>query len=653
MGVLRRFLGALLLCAVALIATGFATGRLASVVTNGVSMQPTFSAGDLVVVMRTDRYDIGDVIAYRDDERGEVVLHRIVGGDDTAFEVRGDSNQSVDVVTPAADEMIGRQVLHLPEIGRWIGSPLAMALAAGVLIGIAGLLTLGRSGRPIAAGVDPADIDARAEDPTTGRSADGPDHLAPDHLAPDHLAPDHLALSRWRWWHALLIVADVAVVAGLVTAFLVPPTVVVPEPVPMHIGALSYGVDVPVSDAYPEGRIDTGDTAFLRIVDHVDVTFRYEGVAGVLASARLRLVLDAAGGWTTAMPLAPLTPVSAGGVVIRGTIDMVELREMLARVQDATGVTLTTVQLRVEAVVDPDPTSSGGVTPYRHEMWFRFDELGLDLAEASVVSPSLDGPVVAFSEPARHTVEAARDVGGVPRAARRWLVVTLLVLLAATVTAWPNAASRRRDRAGTHPAPPLHVIDQPPPPIPALALAPVTRVASVELPHTPLRVRLSSRDGLDEIAHRTGSAVLVRDDGWAAVVTDGAVHWWEPDGIPAQPPAWADRADRAEVPATPARLGAAVAADDLRTSEMRFDVLDLAPNAPSAAIDPVQQLQAQFTAPRQPLFPPRSAAAHTVRSTIDEIVAYLAEAPEPPGSSDSADVRPPAWSLEPSTRRSP
>jgi len=363
MGVLRRFLGALLLCAVALIATGFATGRLASVVTNGVSMQPTFSAGDLVVVMRTDRYDIGDVIAYRDDERGEVVLHRIVGGDDTAFEVRGDSNQSVDVVTPAADEMIGRQVLHLPEIGRWIGSPLAMALAAGVLIGIAGLLTLGRSGRPIAAGVDPADIGARAEGPTTGRSADGPDHLAPDHLA-----PDHLALSRWRWWHALLIVADVAVVAGLVTAFLVPPTVVVPEPVPMHIGALSYGVDVPVSDTYPEGRIDTGDTAFLRIVDHVDVTFRYEGVAGVLASARLRLVLDAAGGWTTAMPLTPLTPVSAGGVVMRGTIDMVELREMLAQVQDATGVTLTTVQLRVEAVVDPDPTSSGGVTPYRHEM---------------------------------------------------------------------------------------------------------------------------------------------------------------------------------------------------------------------------------------------------------------------------------------------
>ena len=49
---LRRLLGAFLLFLLVLVAGGLATGRIGYVVTNGVSMQPVYYAGDLVVVAR-------------------------------------------------------------------------------------------------------------------------------------------------------------------------------------------------------------------------------------------------------------------------------------------------------------------------------------------------------------------------------------------------------------------------------------------------------------------------------------------------------------------------------------------------------------------------------------------------------------------------
>ncbi len=508
MSVLRRFLGALLLGLVALATLGFATGHLSSVVTNGVSMQPGHDAGDLVIVMRADRYSIGDVAAYRDPDRGEVVLHRIVGGGPDGFEFRGDNNESIDIATPSAAELLGRQVLHVPWIGRWLGSPAMLALAAGVAIALAAWATLAPSRR------------AEEVDPETASpgSADAPAPVAgSDPVVPVAAAASHPRIRRgrrWRWWHVALVLCDVAVVAGLVVAFVVPPTVVPPPPVPMHVGSLSYRADVPVSDAYPDGVVETGDSVFARVTDEVEVTFRYEGDPSTPATARMRTVIDASGGWTAAYELAPSTEVIAGGAELVAALDLAALRATLRDVEDQTGITLTTVQLRVEALVEPGPPAQPGLTaasPYALTMFFRFDDLGLDLSETSPVTSSVDGPVVTSSEPVRDDVAEPREVGGVPREARRWLVVALLVSIAATVSAWPPA--RPRPDAGE--------------PESSTAVA-TRRVAAVDLPAVPMRVQLASRAELDDVARTAGVPVLERDDGWAVVVTDAVVHWWEP-----------------------------------------------------------------------------------------------------------------------------
>jgi len=503
-GVVRRFVGALLLGAVVLVAAGFATGRVASVVTNGVSMHPSYEAGDLVVVARADRYAVGDVVAYREPQSREVVLHRIVGGGADAFELQGDNTESVDSTTPGARDLIGRQVLHVPTVGRWIGSPLTMACLAGLLLGLASMLTLGGGRRrdapattasPIAEGVPPA--------PTPAPTLADPTPIGDDRSRPR-------SRPRWRWWHRALLVADIAVVAGLVAAFAMPPTVVPPPPTPMHLGTLSYSADVAVDDTYPDGRIDTGDTVFLRLVDRVGVTFVYEGDPALAASARLRVVLVSAQGWSTSVAMAPVTPVVAGGAELHGVLDLAELRAMLGRVTDATAIPLTNVELRVEAIVDPE-SDDPDVTTSTTELVFRFDDIVLDLVDTVVLSETATGPAVVTSTPVRETVVSSTEVGGVPRSARRWLVVALLVLVAATATAWPTE-DRRRGPAS----------------IAAIDPAPATIVSDVQLPTDRPLVRLAARADLEQLARATGASMLLRDDGWCAVVADRAVHWWAP-----------------------------------------------------------------------------------------------------------------------------
>ncbi len=609
MGVVRRFVGALLLCLVVLTAIGFATDRAASVVTNGVSMQPGYRAGDLVVVTRAERYRTGDVVAYREPDSQELVLHRIVGGDARAFDLKGDNNESIDTATPGADDIIGREVLHVPKVGRWIGSPLAMACIAGLLIGLLSLVALGGgSGRRArAAGID---------DPAIGRGGmnggrgveHGDPHVDVAHLVGTPLVwPRNDSSGRWRWWHGLLLVLNLSVAGGLVAAYVVPPTVVSPPPAALHVGTLSYAAEVPTNDTYPDGVVRTGDTVFLRLVDRINVAFTYDGDPDLEANARLRATVASASGWATTVMLAPLTPVVAGGVDLLGTLDLAQLRTLLTGVNDATGIPLTTVEIRVQGIVEP-VTDDPAVTTSTTEMLFRFDDIVADFVDTTEVTESLAGRAVVTSSPVRDIVVEATEVGGVPREARRWLIVALLVLVAASATAWPSGERRRGRAAGGRHDP-----------------VPVTVVADLELPPTIARVRLAARSDLEQLARATGARMLVRHDGWCAVVDDRVAHWWSPGADWSPPAASAPAVAQTEV-------APGLGPIDVPTIEMRIDV--------------VERLRDDVFAPRRPLFASRAgevpgaspgpvtkeriAADDPLRTTIDEIVAYLSEvAPRP------------------------
>ena len=111
-------------------------GSMTYVITHGVSMQPGFAAGDLAILRTSDRYDVGDVAAYRSDELETIVMHRILTKGPAGYTFKGDNNDFVDPEVVQDEQLLGTLVLRLPKVGaglRWLVDPLHLALAIGGL----------------------------------------------------------------------------------------------------------------------------------------------------------------------------------------------------------------------------------------------------------------------------------------------------------------------------------------------------------------------------------------------------------------------------------------------------------------------------------------------------------------------------------------
>jgi len=122
------------------------SGQLSWVITTGNSMSPRVAAGDLIVVRPADRYRVGDVVAYDSPDLGRKVLHRIVAVEGGRFVTQGDHNDWVDSYQPTPAEVVGREQLHLPGVGRHLRSLLDPGVVA-VIVGLATALALGMLGR--------------------------------------------------------------------------------------------------------------------------------------------------------------------------------------------------------------------------------------------------------------------------------------------------------------------------------------------------------------------------------------------------------------------------------------------------------------------------------------------------------------------------
>lgn len=89
-------------------------GNVSYVNVRGISMEPTLSTGDLLVMRQRDSYDVGQIVAFRSDMGGAVVVHRIVATDGERYLLKGDNNTFLDRYTPTAEEILGAEVLFIP-----------------------------------------------------------------------------------------------------------------------------------------------------------------------------------------------------------------------------------------------------------------------------------------------------------------------------------------------------------------------------------------------------------------------------------------------------------------------------------------------------------------------------------------------------------
>lgn len=80
------------------------------------SMQPTISAGDMMVVLSAGSYSVGDIVTYR-QINGQLVTHRVTEVTTTGYWLKGDANDSPDPKAVLKNAIVGKVLLVVPMLG--------------------------------------------------------------------------------------------------------------------------------------------------------------------------------------------------------------------------------------------------------------------------------------------------------------------------------------------------------------------------------------------------------------------------------------------------------------------------------------------------------------------------------------------------------
>src|SRR5664279_4251166 len=313
-----------------LLAALIVAGRVSVVVTSGVSMNPVYYQGDLVVVEKSESYSIGQIAAYNVPGKKIVALHRIIAGDATGFTFKGDNNQSIDPYHPTADQIVGGAVLHIPHGGQvleFLTNPVALGVVAFALImfGSNRIRTRRRKRRL-----------AMAQQVSAGTSVTRSARALPRHL--------QIAFS---------VTAAVALLALIMAAFAwTAPTQTLTSTTSQSGRAMtfSYSADVPQSPAYDGTTVHSPAPVFRKLTNTVDVQMAYVGDPG---SMTVNAELSTPSGWHSTVPLsgpADISQVYAGSV----TLDLNALDARAQAAANATGLPGSPLTVAVVANIQTD-----------------------------------------------------------------------------------------------------------------------------------------------------------------------------------------------------------------------------------------------------------------------------------------------------------
>ncbi len=324
-------------CVITVGAALLVTGRLGVVITSGISMNPVYYQGDLIVVAKQSSYQIGDIAAYHIPGTRIVALHRIIAGDATGFVFKGDNNQSIDPAHPTARDLVGRAVLHVAGAGRWmktLSSPSVLGAVAFLLVGTGSTVIATRRRK------------RRKRRVTMARTQTRPSWA---------VSPAGMS----RPTRTVLLVSAVAAVLGLavgVLAFTKPTnnSVMVSEPSPGK-ATFSYSAIVPPSAAYDSTVVNSPDPVFRRLTNSVDLHISYQGQPGRIG---ITADLSTVGGWHSSITLAEPTQFTADTVDTGVQLDLTALQARADAAAAATGIPAGQVSITLAA---PVVSADGGV----------------------------------------------------------------------------------------------------------------------------------------------------------------------------------------------------------------------------------------------------------------------------------------------------
>ncbi len=339
----------------------------------GDSMEPNLTAGDMVLMRTDERYEVGDVVAYRDPDLGPV-LHRIRDRAGEQFILRGDNRDADDPYRPLEDEIVGRLWKVVPGGGDAmlrIQSPQMSALFGTGIILFGAISLRGKAKRP-----------ERRREVRGGSNWSG-------------LLTDRAQVGASLISAAGLAFAGAAILGGVVLTN--PAVTMVTRDVAIeHAGTWEYS-GVAGSGLYDGDTVRTGDPVFTRLGERVPVTFAYQvstltngrTLESVRGSTRLQIEISQDNGWRRRIPVQEWTPFTGKQATASGVMDLGVLARQADAMEEATALIYPQyrVDLIAEVEVQGDLLGEPFVDLYEARLPFVLGELVLTPAPGFRADP--------------------------------------------------------------------------------------------------------------------------------------------------------------------------------------------------------------------------------------------------------------------------
>lgn len=331
-------------------------GPLTYVIVNGISMEPGFKLGDLVLVREQTTYGIGDAVVYRDPNMRQFVFHRVVAMQLDHLILQGDNNGWLDSYSPTSDEIIGKLWLHIPKLGKainWMRLPVNAALMAGLF----GAFFM---------------MDFFKRSPQTRRETGLPS------IGPG--ATSQLSL-------ALFGLSAVLFLALGIYSFIQPVDLPAADISYQQIGDYHYSA-TGTPGVYDSDVVQTGEPIFSKLTCFLNIGFTYNlsgnGLQNVTGTQSMYArITDRQSGWQRTIPLFPETAFSGTSNFMMSTLDLCQIESIVNLVEAQAGLKQIIYTLEIVNDVKITANINGQVftDTFSPVLIFNYDKIHFFLAE--------------------------------------------------------------------------------------------------------------------------------------------------------------------------------------------------------------------------------------------------------------------------------
>lgn len=331
-------------------------GQVSYVLVNGISMEPKFHTGDMVIARKAADYQIGDVVTYRDPEMQAYVIHRIIAKEDDNFTLQGDNNSWVDAHRPTRNEILGKLWLHLPQWGKallWLRQSFNLTISLVLFGGVLMATTFTNSNR-------------RKRATSWGR------------------------LSLFEMSLYLTAISLVLFFAFAVFAFWNPAERPADGISYQQTGVFFYSA-LGGQNVYDTSMARSGEPVFPRLTCALNIGFVYsitaENLRNVTSDYQITAqILDEQSGWQRTIPLARPTSFQGDTFSSLAVVDLCQVQTLVGEVEQQTGFrpSTYTLSIRPRVLVSGEVQGSYLQDFFEASLEFKFDKVHFYLAERDV-----------------------------------------------------------------------------------------------------------------------------------------------------------------------------------------------------------------------------------------------------------------------------